>query len=73
MWKDNQTGAEYTQIDYDKMKGNPVYKNLIARLVELPSAPAPLDALPQEDSKAEMNENRVDAPTTSKANRKKSG
>lgn len=71
MWKDNQSGAEYTQADYDQMKGNPVYKNLVARLVELPSAPAPFDALPDQDSKAEMNENRVDAPTTGKTNRKK--
>jgi len=71
MWKDNQSGAEYTQVDYETMKANPVYKNLVARLVELPSAPAPLDALPDQDSKAELNENRVDAPTTSKADRKK--
>ena len=71
MWKDSLTQAEYTQADCDQMKGNPVYKNLVARLVELPSAPAPLDALPDQDSKAEMNENRVDAPTTSKTNRKK--
>ena len=71
MWKDSLTQAEYTQADYDQMQSNPVYKNLVARLVELPSAPAPLDALPHQDSKAEMNENRVDAPTTGKTNRKK--
>jgi hypothetical protein len=71
MWKDNQSGATYTRADYETMKDNPVYKNLVARLVELPSAPAPLDALPDQDSKAELNENRVDAPTTSKADRKK--
>jgi hypothetical protein len=71
MWKDNQTGAEYTQAGYDQMQSNPVYKNLVARLVELPSAPAPMDALPLQDSKAEMNENRVDAPTTGKTDRKK--
>lgn len=71
MWKDNQTGAEYTQIDYDQMLGNPVYKNLIARLIQLPSAPAPMDALPHQNSKSEMNENRVNAPATSKINRKK--
>ena len=71
MWRDNQSGAEYTQADYDQMKANPVYKNLVARLVELPSAPAPLDALLHQDSKAELNENRVDAPTTGKTDRKK--
>ena len=71
MWRDNQSGAEYTQADYDQMKVNPVYKNLVARLVELPSAPDPLDALPHQDSKAELNENRVDAPTTGKTDRKK--
>ena len=71
MWRDNQSGAEYTQADYDQMKANPVYKNLVSRLVELPPAPAPLDALLQQDSKAELNENRVDAPTTGKTDRKK--
>jgi hypothetical protein len=71
MWKDNLSGATYTQSDYDVMQANPVYKNLVARLVELPNAPAPLDALPNQDSKAELNENRVDAPTTGKADRKK--
>jgi hypothetical protein len=59
MWKDNQSGAEYTQADYDQMKANPVYKNLVARLAELPSAPAPLDALPHQDSKEQVNENRI--------------
>ena len=71
MWKDNQTGAEYTQADYNQMKANPVYKNLVARLVESQSAPAPLDALPQEAENETVNENRVDAPTTGKTNRKK--
>lgn len=90
MWKDNLTQAVYTTQQRDQMQSNPVYKNLVARLVELPSAPAPLDALyvtaksvveigfsekenalPHQDSKAEMNENRVDAPTTGKTNRKK--
>ncbi len=59
MWKDSQSGAEYTQADYNQMKANPVYKNLIARLVELPSAPAPLDALPQETENKTVNENRI--------------
>lgn len=71
MWKDSLTQAEYTAQQRDQMQSNPVYKNLVARLVELPSAPAPFDALPDQDSKAEMNENRVDAPTTGKTNRKK--
>ena len=90
MWRDNQSGAEYTQADYDQMKANPVYKNLVARLIELPSAPAPLDALyvtaknvveigfsekentlPNQDSKEQVDENRVDTPTTGKTNRKK--
>ncbi len=71
MWKDNQTGAEYTQAGYYQMKANPVYKNLVARLVELPSAPAPLDALPQQAENETVNENRVDTPTTGKTNRKK--
>jgi hypothetical protein len=59
MWKDNQSGAEYAQADYETMKANPVYKNLVARLVELPSAPAPLDALPQEAENETVNENRI--------------
>jgi hypothetical protein len=71
MWKDNLNGAEYTQADYETMKANPVYKNLVARLAELPSAPAPLDALPDQAENETVNENRVDTPTTSKANRKK--
>lgn len=73
MWKDNQTGAEYTQIDYDQMLGNPVYKNLIARLIELPSAPAPMDALPHQDSKEQVNENRIFDSATNEDNGAKSG
>ena len=59
MWKDNLTGATYTHADYETMKANPVYKNLVARLVELPSAPAPLDALPDQAEKETVNENRI--------------
>ena len=45
MWKDNQTGAQYTQADYMEMQSNPVYSRLIARLAEIPQAPEPLDAV----------------------------
>lgn len=72
MWKDNQSGAEYTQSDYDQMKGNPVYKNMIARLVELPSAPAPLDALPKEAENETVNENRIFDSATNEDHRVKS-
>ena len=73
MWKDNQSGAEYTQADYDQMKANPVYKNLVARLVELPSAPDPLDALPHQDSKEQVDENRIFDSAANEDNGAKSG
>jgi hypothetical protein len=72
MWRDNQSGAEYTQSDYDQMKGNPVYKNLIARLVELPSAPAPMDALPRQDENEAVNEDRIFDSAANEDNRVKS-
>ena len=73
MWRDNQSGAEYTQADYDQMKANSVYKNLVARLVELPSAPAPLDALPHQDSKEQVDENRIFDSAADKDNGAKGG
>ena len=73
MWRDNQSGAEYTQADYDQMKANPVYKNLIARLVELPSAPDPLDALPQQAENETVNENRIFNSAVDKDNGAKGG
>lgn len=59
MWKDNLSGQEYTQADYDQMKPNPIYTRFLSKLVKLPSAPAPLDALPHQDSKEQVDENRI--------------
>mgnify|MGYP003560554559 CR=1 FL=1 len=73
MWRDNLTQAEYTQADYDQMKANPVYKNLVARLVELPSAPDPLDALPHQAENETVNENRIFDSAVDKDNGAKGG
>lgn len=60
MWKDNQTGATYTQAEYEDMKGKYIYGRLVSRLVQQASAPDPVDALPEPAKrKGKMNENRI--------------
>ena len=44
MYKDNLTGAIYSQAEYNEMLPNPVYANLIERLVLENVAPEPTDA-----------------------------
>ena len=73
MWRDNLSGQEYTQADYDKMKPNPIYTRFLSKLVELPSAPDPLDALPQQAENETVNENRIFNSAVDKDNGAKSG
>lgn len=62
MWKDNLTGATYTQAQYETMSNSPVYKRLVARLVQIESAPEPVQAATKEPKKGKND--RIDIEAT---------
>lgn len=48
MWNDPKTGTAYTDAQRNAMQGNPVYKKLLARLVQAEQVPEPKAAATKE-------------------------